>query len=376
MPREYKILTINAGSSSLKAAIYRIGTAETRLRVASVESVADYSIALTTVLRTIQKDDSATELDAVGHRVVIGDSRCIKPQRIDEELLRTFRELSDFAPDHMPQVLEGIASVDRFYPNLPQVACFDSAFHRVMPVVARMLALPRRFFEKGIMRYGFHGLSCEYIMGELATLDADAAKGRVLIAHLGSGSSITAVYQGASVDTSMGFTPLSGLVMGTRCGDLDPGVLLYLARQNMTPQGLNQLLNKESGLFGISGYSSDMRHLLERESTDPRSAEAIAMFCYQIRKYIGAYAAILGGLDTLVFTGGIGENAAIIRERTCAGLDFLGIALEPQENALSAGVISKKRGAVTVRVIKTNEDLMIARHTYRIVDAFHSPNSA
>jgi acetate kinase len=367
--REYNILTINAGSSSLKAAIYRIGSTETRLRVANVESLQDYGAALTDVLRTMQNQFSATELDGVGHRIVIGDSRCIDPQLVEENLLETFRELSDLAPDHMPQVLQGIAEVKRVYPNLPQVACFDSAFHRRMPAVARMLALPRRFFEKGIMRYGFHGLSCEYIMSELAGLDGEAAKGRILIAHLGNGSSITAVDKGTSVDTSMGFTPLSGLVMSTRCGDVDPGIVLYLTAQGMSPQALNDLLNKESGLLGVSGYSSDMRHLLERESTDPDSAEAVAMFCYRARKYIGSYVAILGGLDTLVFTGGIGEHAATIRERICTGLDFLGIALEPGENASNAAVISRPGKPVTVRVIKTNEDLMIARHTCRVIAA-------
>lgn len=367
MAREYNILTINAGSSTLKAAIYRIGRTETRLRAASVESLPDYRTTLVAVLRTMQNDVSADKIDGVGHRVVIGDNRCTEQRRIDEDLLRTFRELSDFAPDHMPQVLEGIAAIDSVYPGVPQVACFDSAFHQRMPPVARMMALPRRFFEKGIMRYGFHGLSCEYIMEELAVLDPNAAKGRILIAHLGNGSSITAVHRGASVDTSMGFTPISGLVMGTRCGDLDPGVLLYLLTQGLTTPALNKLLNKECGLLGVSGCSSDMRNLLERESTDPRSAEAIAMFCYQARKYIGAYTAILGGLDTLVFTGGIGENAAIIRARICAELDFLGIALEPQENASSAAVISRNGEPVTVRVIKTNEDLIVARQTWRVV---------
>jgi acetate kinase len=368
MAREFNILTINAGSSSLKVSLYRMGSSETRAFIANVEA-RDYSAALSAVLRKLtSRRASDSELDGVGHRVVIGDSRCVEPERIDERLLHTFHELSEFAPDHMPQVLEGIAAVERIYPNLPQVACFDSAFHRGMPLVSRMLPLPRRFFENGIMHYGFHGLSCEYIMRELAVIDAEAAKGRVIIAHLGNGSSITAVYQGTSVDTSMAFTPLSGLVMGTRCGDLDPGVLLYFMRQGMTEQALNKLLNKESGLLGVSGSSSDMRDLLQREATDPSSAEAIAMFCYQARKYIGAYAAVLGGLDALVFTGGIGENAAIIRERICSGMDFLGITLDPAENASNAPVISKTKMPVTVRVIKTNEDLVIARHTSHVIN--------
>jgi acetate kinase len=389
---ESNILTINAGSSSLKTALYRVGRRATRLLLANVErigsqvsriSIADtdnrrlvdqeeklpnFSAALTAVLREIQNQISVAQLDGVGHRVVLGDSRCIQHQRIGKALLHTLQELTDLAPDHIPQVLESIAAVTRIYPDAPQVACSDSAFHNNMPQAARMLPLPRRFFQRGVMRYGFHGLSCEYVVQELTTLGPDAARGRVIVAHLGSGSSITAIHRGKSIDTSMGFTPLAGLIMGTRCGDLDPGVLLYLMNQEgTTARALSDLLNRESGLLGVSGYSADMRDLLERESKDPHCAEAIEMFCYQARKLIGAFTVALGGLDNLVFTGGIGENAAIIRERICTGLDVLGIRLSGADNHSHAPVISARGGAVTVRVIKTDEDLMIARHTRRVV---------
>jgi acetate kinase len=231
-----------------------------------------------------------------------------------------------------------------------------------------MYAIPRRFYEQGVFRYGFHGLSCEYIMWALAELNDPAADNRVIIAHLGNGASITAVRHGLSIDTSMGFTPLAGLVMGTRCGDLDPGVVTHIGnREGMTLPGLNDLLNKESGLLGVSGCSADMRDLLEHESTDTHCAEAIAMFCYQVRKFIGAYAAALGGVDTVVFTGGIGEHAAVVRERICAGMDFMGILLDATANASNASVISAKDSRTTVRVIKTNEDLIIARHACRLI---------
>jgi acetate kinase len=389
---ESNVLTMNAGSSSLKTALYRIGQTETRIcfvsadRIGSpagriifadgkdagvvddVERLPDFGAALLCVLSWIEKKVPAVKLDGVGHRIVIGDSRWIQPERISQELLRILAEAADFAPDHIPPVLEGIGAVARKYPSVPQVACFDSAFHSRLPRVARMFALPRRFFERGVMRYGFHGLSCEYVMDELIGLDPEAARGRVLVAHLGNGSSITAIHKGASTDTSMGFTPLPGLVMGTRCGDLDPGAALYLMnKEGMTAPALSNLLNKESGLLGLSGRSGDMRDLLRREPTDPDSAEAIAVFCYQAKKFIGAYTAALGGLDTLVFTGGIGEHAAVIRERICTGLDFLGITLDAARNMSHAPVISIKDGAVTVRVIKTNEDLMIARHTRRVI---------
>ncbi|HKA20880.1 MAG TPA: acetate/propionate family kinase [Blastocatellia bacterium] len=376
--RDWNLLTINAGSSSLKVALYQMGSLETCLLTANVERIGspvsritiayknngpafdhqekltDHSVALAAVLSRIENRWSAANLDGIEHRIVLGDSRCREPLRIDDELLFRFQELADRAPDHLPQVVDSIAAVARIYPDVPQVACFDSAFHRQMPRDAHMFALPRRFFQRGVMRYGFHGLSCEYVMQQLIALDPVAAKGRVLIAHLGNGASITAVHQGVSVDTSMGFTPLAGLVMGTRCGDVDPGALVYLMKkEGMTPHTLNDLLNKESGLLGLSGYSADMRDLLDRESTDPHCAEAIAVFCYQARKFIGAYSAALGGLDTLVFTGGIGEHGSKIRARICNGLEFIGVKLDADANTSHAPVISATGSAVTVRIMRT-----------------------
>jgi acetate kinase len=243
------------------------------------------------------------------------------------------------------------------------VACFDTAFHSSLPQVARMYALPRSLFDQGILRYGFHGLSYEYVMSELHTLEGKLANGRVIIAHLGSGASMAAVKEGKSIDTSMGFTPLEGLVMSTRSGDVDPGVLLYLLEQKeMAAKEMNTLMNKESGLLGVSGTSGDMKALLDKMQQDVRAREAVDLFCYRAKKYIGAYAAVLGGLDVLVFAGGIGERAPAVRKQICDDLDFLGIRLDVQNNEANAAVISPPQSRVRVRVIRTNEDLMIARH--------------
>jgi acetate kinase len=254
-------------------------------------------------------------------------------------------------------------------PALPQVACFDTAFHHELPRVARMLPIPRRFEAKGVRRYGFHGLSYEYLLGELARIaGAKAAQGRLVLAHLGNGASMAAVQGGKSRDTSMAFTPAAGLPMSTRSGDLDPGLIWYLARtEKMTPRQFNEMVNKESGLLGISETSSDMRDLLAREAADVRAAEAVALYCYQAKKWIGAYAAALGGLDTLVFAGGIGENAPVVRARICDGLGFLGIKLNSKRNAKNAAVISTDASRVKVRVMRTDEELMIARSVCRVL---------
>jgi acetate kinase len=269
----------------------------------------------------------------------------------------------------MSAAIQGIRFVTRTFPNLPQVACFDTAFHSSLPKVARMYALPRRFYEQGIFRYGFHGLSYEYIMQELRKIDPARAAGRVIIAHLGSGASMVALRDGKSMDTSMGFTPLEGLVMSTRSGDVDPGVLLYLlGHEKMSPHEINTLLNKKSGLLGASEATGDMRDLLEKASQDVRAADAVDLFCYRTKKYLGAYAAVLGGLDGLVFTGGIGERAPAIRERICEGLDFLGIRLDAALNGANAPIISSGESRVNVRVIETNEDLMLVRHVVAVLD--------
>lgn len=302
-------------------------------------------------------------LGAVGHRLVHGGSRYREPQRITPEFLSELEELAPLDPDHMPAAIKGIRFIARKFPRLPQIACFDTAFHSSLPKIARMYAMPRRFYDKGIFRYGFHGLSYEYIMRELHTIESDLATGRVIMAHLGSGASIAAAREGKSIDTSMGFTPLEGLVMGTRSGDVDPGVLLYLmGQEKISAEEMNTVLNKESGLLGISGTSSDVRVLLEKSPKDSRAEEALELFCYRVKKYIGAYAAVLGGLDVLVFAGGIGEHSPVIRKRICDGLEFLGLRLDASCNEANAALISSPESRVKVRVIKTNEDLMIVRH--------------
>ncbi|HEY2380310.1 MAG TPA: acetate/propionate family kinase [Terriglobia bacterium] len=371
--RDLNLLTVNTGSSSLKLAVYHFGETETCTFSANIDrigqqKVPDHGTALRILLERIQREAIYSRLDGAGHRVVLGDRRCLEHQLITKRLSAVFQELVQSAPDHVPQVIESISTLESSYPGMPQAACSDSAFHSRMPRVSQMYALPLRLFEQGVLRYGFHGLSCEYIMQELDSLDPAAANGRVIIAHLGNGSSVTAVDHGKSIDTSMGFTPMSGLVMGTRCGDVDPGVLLHLMdRDEMTSRGLNDLLNKKSGLLGLSEHSADMRDLIEREAADARCADAITVFCYHVRKFIGAYTAALGGLDTVVFTGGIGEHSAVIRERICTGLNCLGITLDSDANRIDAGIISAKSSLVTVRVIRTDEDLMIARHTSQVI---------
>ena len=390
--RGLNLLTVNTGSSSVKMTFYRIGNDEEPIMLAGVdrigsrkshitikhlssnhlieheEAIPTHGAALKAVLTRTSDSTAISKLDGVGHRGVVGDRKCLEPMQVTEQLLSAFNQLVSLAPDHLPQVIDCISIVKTSYPDVPQVACFDSMFHRRMPPIARMFGVPRRFYEQGIFRYGFHGLSCEYIMQALTALNDPTAQGRVIIAHLGNGSSITAVQQGVSIDTTMGLTPLAGMVMGTRSKDIDPGAVTHIGnKEGMTFSQLNNLLNKESGLLGVSGYSADMRDLLERESTDAHCAETIAMFCYQARKFIAAYAAALGGLDTLVFTGGIGEKVAVIRERICFGMDFMGIVLDATANGSNAPVISGKDSHVTVRVINTNEDLIIARHTWRVI---------
>jgi acetate kinase len=387
-----RLLTINTGSSSLKAALYfidqkerlamaaqveRIGLTSGRMRISDArgtslldqpQDLPDHASALQALLVWLQRNSPDQALDAVGHRVVHGGSYYSEPQVITSELVATLQQLVPIDPEHLPQAIGAIQAVSRSYPQIPQVACFDTAFHRTMPRVAQMLALPRTLWDAGVMRYGFHGLSYEYILQELRAEEGAVADGRVIIAHLGNGASMAAVLGGIGIDTTMGFTPTGGLVMSTRSGDLDPGVLLYLLQsQGMDPAALNRLVNRQAGLLGISAISADMRDLLDKESTDPRAAEAIALFCYQARKFLGALSAALGGLDTLIFTGGIGEHAAPIRQRICADMAFLGIQLEPRRNEAHAAIISRDGSPVTVRVMKTNEDLMIARHTYRLI---------
>ena len=299
---------------------------------------------------------------AVGHRVVHGMHHAV-PEKITPKLLAELHRISPYDPVHLPREIALIEAMQNRHPKLRQIACFDTAFHQTLPRVAKLLPIPRRYGAEGVERYGFHGLSYTYLMEELVRCGDPAAKrGRVILAHLGNGASLAAVRDGKSIDTSMGFTPAAGLVMSTRSGDLDPGLLSFLSRrEKMTPVQFEHMVNHESGLLGVSETSSDVRDLLDRAATDVRAAEAIELFCYQAKKWVGAYAAALGGLDTLVFAGGIGENSSVIREQICANLDFLGITLHRGRNAKHAALISTDAGRVAVRVINTNEELMIAR---------------
>jgi len=287
---------------------------------------------------------------------------------VTEAFLSELRSVIGCDPEHLPLELELIEAIRERYPAMPQVVCFDTAFHSAMPRVAKMLPIPRRYQAKGVQRYGFHGLSYGSLLEQLQELDPLAAKSRAIFAHLGGGASLAAVLDGKSIDTTMGFTPAGGVMMSTRSGDVDPGLLSYLAQtEAMNASQLQHTLTHESGLLGVSETSADMRQLLASEETDQRAAEAIAMFCYQIKKCIGAYTAALGGLDTLVFAGGIGEHCATIRSRICQGLEFLGVDLEEARNAKHEPVISKNDTRVNVRVIRTNEELIVARLTCRLL---------
>jgi len=298
---------------------------------------------------------------AVGHRVVHGMLHTA-PARVSAELLAELRGITPYDPEHMPREIELIEALQRAYADVPHVACFDTAFHRTMPGVATQLPIPRRYARKGVQRYGFHGLSYTFLMQELMRIAGPrAASGRVILAHLGSGASLAAVQSGRCIDTSMGFTPAAGLVMGTRSGDLDPGLMSYLAlTEPMNAEQFQTMVNHESGLIGVSETSADVRDLLDREPKDARAREALALFCYQAKKWIGSFAAVLGGVDTLVFAGGIGENAAPLRRRICDGLEFLGIEIDDSKNQANAPKISRDTGAVAVRVMHTDEEIIIA----------------
>ena len=386
------LLTINGGSSSIRFALFDIGEALQRLLDGKVDRIGLSGTNLTFKAATEQSQNSHTidasdrdsavgflldwletqqafaSVKAIGHRVVHGMTHS-EPERVTPELLDELHRIMPYDPDHLPLEIESIEAFRQRYPALPQVACFDTAFHRTMPRVASLLPIPRRYEAAGVRRYGFHGLSYEFLMEELTRLgDPAATKGRVILAHLGNGASLAAVRNGNSIDTSMGFTPTSGLVMSSRSGDLDPGLVSYLARtEQMSASQFSEMVNQASGLLGVSEISSDLRDLLARESDDVRAAEAVALFCYQAKKWIGSFAAALGGLDTLVFAGGIGENAALIRERICDGLGFLDIELDQKRNAENASLISSDGSRVAVRVVRTDEELMIARSVVRVL---------
>ena len=385
------VLAINAGSSSVKFAVYargdpsrrreqgsidRIGAPGTRFRhgtghdaqerelgTLAREDVADF------LIDWLAKRCGLDTLLAAGHRVAHGGPNHVDPQRVTDDVLDELHRISIYAPEHVPFELALIERFRERAPKLEHVVCFDTAFHRRMPLTARLLPLPRRLYRQGVERYGFHGLSYAFLMEELDRVaGADAARGRVILAHLGNGASLAAVRDGKSVDTSMAFTPTAGVPMSNRSGDLDPGLVLYLARhEGMSAEQFHRMVNHESGLLGVSETSSDVRDLLDRECGDVRAAEALAMFCYHVTKWIGAFSAALGGVDTLVFAGGIGENAPVIRERICERLGFLGIELDAGRNAAGASVVSCDAVRAVVRVIRTDEEIMIAKAVERVL---------
>ena len=391
------ILAINGGSSSIKFALYsmsdpperrmhgvidRIGLNDTTLRyddpsctepVSRIIGALDHPAAATFLVDWIDKEIGLASIAAVGHRIVNGGVQHSRAEPFSDALMLELRRVSAWAPEHLPAEIAVVDLIRERRPALLQVACFDTAFHREMPLVAKMLAIPRHLTAKGVERLGFHGLSFAFLMEELGrTAGAEAARRRVILAHLGNGASLAAVRNGKSIDTSMGFTPAAGVPMSTRSGDLDPGLVWYLAQtERMTPGQFNQMVNHQSGLLGVSETSSDVRDLLGREGDDSRAAEAIAIFCYQIRKCIGAFAAALGGLDTIVFAGGIGENSPVIRTRICQELGFLGVELHQARNDCGEPVISADNSRVVVRVMHTDEELMIAKSVRAIVQ--HSP---
>ncbi len=385
----HHILAFNSGSSSLKFAQYEFTEVRERLVlrgeaenigaqsghwglrdagdntiVDQVRAIPDHEAALRLTLDELKKAKYANP-SAIGHRVVNGGSQYSAPQRVTPQILTDLRNLIPLAPLHLPAEIKIMEALVSEAPGIPQVACFDTAFHRSLPEIAQRFPLPRKLFDEGIRRYGFHGLSYEYVLQELGL----ASKGqRLIIAHLGNGASLAAIKDDSPMDTSMGLTPTGGVMMGTRTGDLDPGLLVYLLREKRYDAArLERLVDVESGLLGVSQATSDMKTLLARRASDRLADQAIVMFCHSIRKEIGAFAAVLGGLDMLVFTGGIGEHASAVREEICRDLGHLGVRLDTAKNDSHEAVISSTQSTCQVRVIATNEELMIARHTRQTI---------
>jgi acetate kinase len=387
------ILTINGGSSSIKFALFETTRSLQRVLAGKMERIGlsrpvfsskgsqpqdnfcreivapNHPRAVNLLMDWLEERFKGADLAGVGHRVVHGGPHYTDPQRITPDLVKALHELEPFDPEHLPEEILLTEAFHERFPGLPQVACFDTTFHCRMPRVAQLLPIPRRYEQKGVRRYGFHGLSYAYLLEKLAELAGEqTARGRLILAHLGNGASLAAVRDGQPMDTSMAFTPTAGIPMSTRSGDLDPGLLWYLARtEGMNARRFHEIVNFESGLIGISETSSDMRDLLEHEAEDPRAADAVALFCYQVRKWIGAFAAALGGVDVLVFTAGIGENAPVVRARVCQGLEFLGIRLDPARNSANQSIVSTDSSPVSVRVIPTDEEWMIAKTVCRVL---------
>ena len=393
MTSDMRVLAVNGGSSSIKLALFkagdppqrvlhgeieRIGLPGTCFRVESLNPAESFSrplpgpdqgVAVSALMDWLVRRKGADAATAVVHRVVHGGSKYTQPQRVTASMLAELRILSPLDPEHLPEEILLTETLHRRFPGLPQVACFDTAFHHDLPRVARLLPIPRRYEALGVRRYGFHGLSYAYLMEELARrAGPNAAEGRVILAHLGSGASLAAVHHGKPMDTSMSFTPSSGVPMSTRSGDLDPGLAGYLARtEQMTATAFSEMNRARSGLLGISETSSDMHALLACEAADVRAAEAVDIFCYQVKKCVGSFVAALGGLDTLVFAGGIGENAPTVRTRICEGLGCVGVELDEARNAANQGVISPAASRVAVRVLRTDEAAMIAKAVFQVL---------
>jgi acetate kinase len=388
-----QILTINGGSSSIKFALFaaeksprqilkgqisRIGLANSTLQITSLNekesattqlAIANYQAAADLLMDWIKQHGQHTRLIAIGHRVVHVGPEHSAPEKINPELIETLQQLCPLDPEHLPGEILLINAFHKAFPNLPQFACFDTAFYNDLPHISQLLPIPRKYFTQGIRRYGFHGLSYAFLMDKLERTNKTSAQGRIILAHLGNGASLTAVHNNQPIDTSMAFTPSSGVPMSTRSGDLDPGLLGYLSRtENMSIEQFNTMINTQSGLLGLSETSADMHDLLMHEADDIRAADAIAFFCYNIKKWIGAFAATLNGVDTVIFSGGIGENSSIIRSRICAGLEFLGIELDKKRNATNAAIISINNSPVTVRVIHTNEEYIIAKTIHHLLN--------
>jgi acetate kinase len=380
------VLALNSGSSSLKCGVfvaegidvrlvYRgavdgIGTGKGKLWMRSADgrevvgdehALSEQADAIAAIADKL-RDLPLPEIVGIGHRVVHGGPELQEHQRTTPEVLKQLEAATDFAPLHVPVALGVIRASLKCFAGVAQFACFDTAFHRTLPEVAARFPLPERFWQAGMRRYGFHGISCESVMHRLG---ADVGE-RTIVAHLGNGASITAIAHGKSVDTTMGLTPTGGIVMGTRCGDLDPGVLLHILRTNgSSVDELEKVLDKESGLLGISGVSSDMRRL--QESRDPQARLAIEMFCRSAKKAIASFVGVLEGLDLLVFTGGIGEHDAAVREQICHGLASLGIVLDAASNAKNLSTICSPESRVRVKIIPAEEEAQIARHVYRLL---------
>lgn len=389
---EYAVLIINTGSSSVKFGLYNLDETPRLLLSGKIQKIgssnADFSYKEAQGTPTEKKINAVNITEAVGyltgwladkidfqkiaatgHRIVFGMNH-LQPIIIDDKILKEFRSISIYDPDHLPGAIVMIEKIAELAPTLQQIACFDTSFHSTLPRVAQMIPLPRRFEKEGIKRFGFHGISYQYLLEKLSDLGgADLVNGNMILAHLGSGASMAAVKNGKCIDTSMGFTPAGGFMMGTRSGDLDPGVVSWmLQKDSMNAAEVDSIINHQSGLLGVSETSGDMSDLLHVEQTDERAAESIALFCYQVKKTLCAFAGVLGGIDTIVFTGGIGENAFQVRSRICTGLEFLGIQLDEKVNQQNESIISSSGSKVSVYVIPANEEYMIAKATIALLD--------